>query len=424
MLPFCFLVLEQTINLFSYTDLPTTEIMTWNEQHNLMNNYARLPVTMVRGKGAWLWDDQGERYLDALSGIGVCALGHAHPAVTAAITEQAETLVHCSNLYQIQAQGQLAQELCRISAMDAAFFGNSGAEAIEAAIKLARLYGHKRGITQPAIIVTENSFHGRTLATLSATGNRKVQAGFEPLVQGFIRVPYNDISAIETVAANSANVVAVLVEPIQGEGGINIPAADYLTAIRKLCDERGWLMMLDEIQTGIGRTGHWFAFQHSDAIPDVMSLAKGLANGVPIGACLARGDAAEFFQPGNHGSTFGGNPLACHTAQAVLATIETEGLIQRAASTGQWLCDTLNSRLQDNPEVANIRGKGLMIGIELHRDCPELVDQALQHGLLISVQAGRVIRLLPPLIINDAEAEEIVDRVVKLINALAGQRAA
>jgi len=398
--------------------------MTRTEQHNLMNNYARLPVTMVRGKGAWLWDDQGKQYLDALSGIGVCALGHAHAAVTAAIVEQAETLVHCSNLYHIEAQQRLAQQLCRISAMDRVFFGNSGAEAIEAAIKLARLYGHKRGIAQPTIIVTENSFHGRTLATLSATGNRKVQAGFEPLVQGFIRVPYNDIAAIETVAANSANVVAVLVEPVQGEGGINIPDADYLSAIRKLCDERGWLMLLDEIQTGIGRTGQWFAFQHSDAIPDVMSLAKGLGNGVPIGACLARGDAAELFQPGNHGSTFGGNPLVCHTALAVLATIEKEGLIQRAARTGQWLCDTLASRLQDNPEVAKIRGKGLMIGIELRRDCAELMAQALDHGLLISVQAGRVIRLLPPLIITDAEAEQIVDRVVNLINAFAGQQAA
>lgn len=398
--------------------------MTQSEENYLLNNYARLPVTMVRGKGVWLWDEQDNRYLDALSGIGVCALGHAHPAVTRALVEQAESLLHCSNLYHIEPQRLLAKKLCSLSAMDGVFFGNSGAEAIEAAIKLARLHGHKRGISQPHIIVTENSFHGRTLATLSATGNRKVQAGFEPLVQGFIRVPYNDISAIEKVAANSPNVAAILVEPIQGEGGINVADSDYLAAIRQLCDRHGWLMMLDEIQTGIGRTGEWFAFQHDNVVPDVMSLAKGLGNGVPIGACLARGQAAELFQPGNHGSTFGGNPLVCHTALAVLATIENEALVQRAATTGHWLVSELRGRLQDNPEVADIRGKGLMIGIELRRDCPELLSQALHNGLLISIQAGRVIRLLPPLILEQAEAEQIVDGIVTLINNFAGLQAA
>jgi acetylornithine aminotransferase len=406
--------------------LSAAGIMTASEQqHYLMDNYARLPVTMTRGQGAWLWDDAGKRYLDALSGIGVCALGHAHPAVTAALIEQARTLVHCSNLYRIEPQQRLAEQLCAVAAMDRAFFGNSGAEAIEAAIKLARLHGHKRGISQPHIIVTENGFHGRTLATLSATGNRKVQAGFEPLVQGFIRVPYNDIPAIESVAANNGSgVVAVLVEPIQGEGGINVPDDDYLSALRRLCDQHGWLMIVDEIQTGIGRTGQWFGFQHGQAAPDIISVAKGLGNGVPIGACLARGDAAELFQPGHHGSTFGGNPLVCSTALAVLETISAEGLVQRAATTGRWLLETLTDRLQDNPEVADIRGQGLMIGIELHRACPELVQQALENGLLISVQAGRVIRLLPPLIISDAEAGQIADQVVDLVDAFAGQRAA
>lgn len=392
--------------------------------NNLMANYARLPVTMCRGKGAWLWDEQGKQYLDALSGIGVCGLGHAHPAVAAAIADQANTLIHCSNLYGIQQQQLLAQQLCELSGMDKAFFANSGAEAIEAAIKLARMYGHQKGIKQPAIIVTENSFHGRTLATLSATGNRKVQAGFEPLVQGFIRVPFNDLDALRAVAANSTDAVAVLLEPIQGEGGINVPDDGYLTAIRELCDKQGWLMMLDEVQTGIGRTGQWFAFQHSDIEPDVISLAKGLGNGLPIGACLAKGRAADTLQAGSHGSTFGGNPLVCRAALTVLDTIKQEQLLTRANTLGKQIRSALNERLGDTTAVVAIRGKGLMIGIELQQDCTELLGQALNNGLLISVQAGRVIRLLPPLTISDDEAQQIVDRVTTLIKDFVARQAA
>ena len=303
--------------------------------------------------------------------------------------------------------------------MDRAFFCNSGAEAVEAAIKLARLYGHQRDIAQPAIIVAENSFHGRTLATLSATGNRRVQAGFEPLVQGFIRVPYDDIDAIQTVARNSPQVVAVLLEPVQGEGGIRVPSPGYLSAVRALCDQHGWLMMLDEIQTGMGRSGRWFAFQHHDWRPDVMALAKGLANGVPIGACLARGAAAEVFQPGNHGSTFGGNPLACSAALAVLETLTTQALDHRAAELGERLRTRLRETLaqQGDDVIVSVRGLGLLIGIELNRPCAELVRIGLEHGILFSVQAERVIRLLPPLILTDEEAEELVRRLAGVIAA-------
>ncbi len=376
---------------------------------NLMTTYARLPITFERGEGAWLWDSQDNIYLDALSGIGVCGLGHTHPAVTEAICTQAKKLLHTSNLYHIEPQQQLAEKLCQLSGMDNASFCNSGAEAVEAAIKLARLYGHQNKIAQPTIIVTENSFHGRTLATLSATGNRKVQAGFEPLVQGFIRAPYNDIEALRAIAQNSPNVEAILVEPIQGEGGINIPHKDYLTDIRALCDDHGWLMMLDEIQTGMGRTGAWFAYQHNACVPDVISLAKGLGNGLPIGACLARGKAAETFKPGNHGSTFGGNPLACYAALAVTDTLETQQLVARATELGSHICDGLRKALDGCDAVREIRGVGLMIGIELDRPCTGLINTALEHGLLISVQAERVVRLLPPLIISDEEAYQIVN---------------
>jgi len=390
----------------------------------LMANYARLPVTISRGEGSWLWDSQGKKYLDALSGIGVCGLGHAHPAIATAIADQAKTLIHCSNLYGIDQQQQLAQRLCQLSGMDRAFFGNSGAESVEAAIKLARMYGHQRNIKQPTIIVSDNSFHGRTLATLSATGNRKVQAGFEPLVQGFIRIPFNDVEALSSVAANSTEVVAILIEPIQGEGGINIPDDSYLSAVREICDDQNWLMMLDEVQTGIGRTGQWFAFQHSNIKPDVISLAKGLGNGLPIGACLAKGPAAEVLQAGSHGSTFGGNPLVCRAGLAVLDTIEQEQLLARSTTVGKWILNMLNEKLGDCPVVANIRGKGLMIGIECHQDCSELLGQALNNGLLISVQAGRVIRLLPPLTISDAEAEQVVDQLVDLVHDFAARLAA
>lgn len=382
---------------------------------HLMSTYARQPVNFVRGEGAWLWDDQGRRYLDALSGIAVCNLGHAHPAVRAALCEQAGTLIHTSNLYGIHNQQQLADQLCPLAGMDRVFFCNSGAEANEAAIKLARYYGHQRGITNPAIVVMEQSFHGRTLATLSATGNRKVQAGFEPLVQGFIRIPYNDIAALQEVANRGGNVVAVLVEPIQGEGGVQLPDDDYLPQLRAICDQQQWLLMLDEVQTGIGRSGTLFAYQQSPILPDVVTLAKGLGNGVPIGACLARGAAAELFQPGSHGSTFGGNPLACSAALAVLKVVTEQRLDRRAAALGQLIRDQLQNALADISAVVEIRGRGLLIGIELDRPCGELVSHALDAGLLINVTAGQVVRLLPPLILSDDEAVQIADQVAILI---------
>jgi len=382
-----------------------------------MKTYAPLDVCFDRGQGAYLYDDEGTEYLDALSGIAVCGLGHAHPTVTKAIQNQAEKLLHTSNLYCIQNQQDLADRLCAVSGMDSVFFSNSGAEANEAAIKLARLHGNKQGIENPSIIVTDGSFHGRTLATLTATGNRKVHAGFEPLVQGFTRAPYNDIDAIKNIAQNSNNVVAVLVEPVQGEGGIHLPDAEYLNELRSICDDNNWLLMLDEIQTGMGRSGKWFAFQHSNIKPDVMTLAKGLGNGVPIGACLAQGLAAELFQPGNHGSTFGGNPLTCAAAIAVIDTIEQQQLTQRAAELGSRMAEGFIKQLADIEGVKEIRGIGLMIGIELDRDCGELVKQALQQKTLINVTAGNVVRLLPPLILTDAQADQIIDNVCQLIRS-------
>jgi len=384
-----------------------------------MNTYGRQPVTFERGAGAWLWDTQNNKYLDAFSGVAVCGLGHAHPAVTAAICQQAGKLVHTSNHFGIALQEELGAQLTRIAGMDKVFFGNSGAEANEAAIKIARLHGHRRGIATPTIIVAENSFHGRTLATLTATGNRKIQAGFEPLVQGFVRVPYNDLEAIRTVARNSQNIVAVLLEPVQGEGGVHIPADDYLAGVRALCDEHGWLMMLDEIQTGMGRTGRWFAYQHTNVIPDVITVAKALGNGVPIGACLARSAAAELLQPGSHGSTFGGNPLACAAALAVITTIEQEKLVARAAALGERLLAGLNHALRDCKLVTAIRGKGLMIGVELNRPCAALIHTARARGLLINVTAERVIRLLPPLNISDAEADLIIEGVAAVVRDFA-----
>lgn len=382
---------------------------------SLMTTYNRLPITFLRGEGAHLWDEQGRSYLDAIAGIAVCGLGHAHPEIRDALCEQAGTLLHTSNIYGIANQEKLGQRLCDLASMERVFFANSGAEANEAAIKIARLYGNKKGVKNPAIIVMDQSFHGRTLATLSATGNRKVQAGFEPLVQGFVRVPYNDIEAIIEIANNSNNVVAVLVEPIQGEGGINIPESDYLNRIREICDANEWLMMLDEIQTGIGRTGRMFSHQHNDIIPDVMTLAKGLGNGVPIGACLASGAAAEVFAPGNHGSTFGGNPLACRVALTVLDSIESHQLVARAAQLGERMHKGFQSKLGTQQGVTSIRVSGLMIGIELDRPCIELVTHALEQGILINVTADRVVRLLPPLIINDSECDEIIDKVSRLI---------
>ena len=382
---------------------------------HIMTTYSPLPVCFQRGEGPYLWDAHGKRYLDVVSGVAVCNLGHAHPEVAAAICEQANTLLHTSNLYYIERQQQLADALCRLSGMDRVFFSNSGAEANEAAIKLARLYGRQQGVENPAIVVMESSFHGRTLATLSATGSRKVQAGFEPLVQGFVRAPYNDIEALRAIARNSSNVVAILLEPIQGEGGVNVPNREFLQEVRALCDERGWLFMLDEIQTGMCRTGKWFAFQHAEIEPDVMTLAKALGNGVPIGACLARGKVADVFRPGTHGSTFGGNPLACAAAGAVVEIMQREQLAVQADRLGRYILDGFQQKLGALSEVRDIRGQGLMIGIELAKPCGELVKQALEQNLLINVTAGNVIRLLPPLIIDQALADQIIDQVSALV---------
>ncbi len=385
-----------------------------------MSTYARLGVAFERGEGAWLWDLDGKRHLDMLSGIAVCNLGHAHPAVAQALCQQAGRLIHTSNLYDIPLQRRLADELTERAGMDKIFFANSGAEANEAAIKLARLYGNRhKGVSDPAIIVMEQSFHGRTLATLSATGNRKVQAGFEPLVRGFVRAPFDDLDAIETIAANNRDIVAILVEPIQGEGGVRLPSPGYLSGLREICDRNGWLLMLDEIQTGMGRTGKWFAHQHEAAArPDVMTLAKALGNGVPIGACLARGEAADILVPGSHGSTFGGNPLACAAALAVVETMANEHVVAAAASMGEYLIEELRSRLGDCERVVEIRGQGLMIGIELDRPCGELVSKALERGLLINVTAERVIRLLPPLIVSTEQIDEAVTTLDALVREL------
>ncbi len=381
----------------------------------LMSNYGRMDVTFSHGRGAWLWDTEGRQYLDALCGIAVCGLGHAHPDVTAAIAAQATRLIHTSNLYRVERQEQLANRLCALAKMDRVFFCNSGAEANEAAIKIARKFGHEKGVARPAVVVTDGSFHGRTLATLSATGNPKVHAGFEPLVEGFIRVPYDDVDAVGHAAAH-ADVVAVLVEPVEGEGGIIVPQPRYLSALRKICDDRGILLMLDEVQTGMGRTGRWFAHQHEDIVPDVMTLAKGLGNGVPIGACIARGAAAEVLQPGTHGSTFGGNPLVAAAALAVCDTIERDGLVKRAADLGANMIKGFKQALADNQAVIDIRGHGLMLGIELDRGCYDLVKIALAQGLLINVTADKTVRLLPPLILTDDEASQVVERVSRLIN--------
>lgn len=391
--------------------------------NHLMNTYMRLPVTFVKGEGVWLWDDKGEKYLDALAGVAVNGLGHAHPKLVKAISEQAAKLIHVSNIYNIAEQAALADKLCEISGMDKVFFCNSGCEANEASIKLARLFGHNKGIENPEIIVMDQSFHGRTLATLSATGNRKVQAGFEPLVSGFIRVPYDDIEAVKHVAAHNANIVAIMVEPVQGEGGINIPkdAGTYLETLRQICDAHDWLLMLDEVQTGIGRTGTWFSFQHTTIMPDVMSLAKGLGSGVPIGACLAHGRAAEVFTYGKHGSTFGGNPLACAAGLATLKTIEEDGLRENSEKIGHLIHAGFEAEFKNTKGVTAIRNAGLMIGIELDRPCADLVKMALAAKLLINVTADNVVRLLPPLVMNEAEANELVLRLAAVIKAfLAG----
>lgn len=384
---------------------------------HVMNTYARLPVAFARGEGCWLWDAQGKRYLDGVAGVAVCGLGHAHPRFVAALREQAGTLVHTSNLYEITLQERLAERLAAISGMDNVFFCNSGCEANEAAIKLARLYGHKKGVESPAIVVMERAFHGRTMATLSATGSRKVQAGFEPLVAGFVRVPFDDLDAVRRVAENNRSVVAVLVELLQGEGGVNVCHDGYLAGLREISDANGWLLMLDEVQSGMGRTGRWFAFQHSGVRPDVMPLAKGLGNGVPIGACLAAGPAAQLFKPGSHGSTFGGNPLCCAAALATLDIIEEERLMENAVRIGEFIRAELAQRLAGLRGVRDIRGKGLMIGVELEHPCGELVQQGLEKGVLINVTVDNVLRLLPPLVMKREEAELLLATLVPLVTA-------
>jgi acetylornithine aminotransferase len=382
-----------------------------------MQTYARQPVSFSRGQGARLWDTQGVEYLDAIAGVAVTSLGHANPEIAAVIAEQAGQLLHTTNMFRIEWQEQLGERLCALSGMQRAFFCNSGAEANEAALKLARLHANARQVAQPQVLVMENSFHGRTLATLAATGNPAVRRGFEPLMPGFLRVPYDNIEAVRQAAAQSPDIVAVLVEPVQGEGGVHAASASYLQALRQLCDEHDWLMMVDEVQTGMGRTGTWFGFQHAVIVPDVITLAKALGNGFPIGACLARGTAAELFSPGHHASTFGGNPLACRVGCTVLDIMEREHIPQRAATSGHRLLAALHEALNNHPNVVSIRGLGLMIGIELDRNCAELVGRARdEQRLLITVTRGTTIRLLPPLICDEAQIDDIAERVIRLLS--------
>jgi acetylornithine aminotransferase len=411
-----FFVLHQCVNIGHQNTESSKQAKGIPMSETLMNTYARLPIAFTHGEGAYLYDEQERAYLDAVSGIAVCSLGHAHPAVAEALCEQSKRLIHTSNLYQVPNQQKLADALIRLSGMDKVFFGNSGAEANEAAIKLARKYATQRGITNPEILVMENSFHGRTLATLSATGNPKVQEGFAPLVGGFVRVPFNDVRAIKAAIDSHPNLVAILVEPVQGEGGVFVPAQDYLTQIRQLCDQHQLLMMVDEIQTGIGRTGRWFAYQHADILPDVVTLAKALGNGVPIGACLAQGVAANLFSPGSHGTTFGGNPLACAAGLAVLHTLEQHNYLHLVETQGEQLLADFKQALANQTGIVDIRGLGYMIGIQLDRPCGELVKMALSKGLLINVTRGDTIRLLPPFVMSQAQAKQLIDGVTALLS--------
>lgn len=385
----------------------------------VMNTYGNRTTTLTKGEGAYVWDADDRRFLDAVSGIAVCGLGHCHPAVTKAICDQANTLLHCSNLYNIEPQQALGQALVDVSGMEKVFFSNSGAEANEAALKIARKFGNEKGIAEPQVITASGSFHGRTMATLTATGNEKVKQGFQPLLSGFAHVPYNDIEAIRQTATE--NTVAIFVEPVQGEGGVHVPSEDYLPQLRKLCDQNGWLLMLDEIQTGNGRTGKFFAYQHNDFLPDVLTTAKGLGNGVPIGACLTHGQASHILQPGNHGSTFGGNPLATQAALAVVNVIKEDGFIENVARLGERMIDQFKEAFANESAVVDVRGRGLMMGIQLDRDCGYLVEKAKEKQLLINVTAGNTVRLLPPLIISDEEADQIVVTVSQLIKTFVAQ---
>ena len=385
------------------------------EDDHLMQTYKRLPLSFVRGEGAWLWDDQGAKYLDALGGIAVAALGHSHPVLADALADQARTLIHTSNIYRIPMQEELGKKLCEISGMSRVFFCNSGAEANEAAIKITRRYGHQKDVQIPTVLVAEGSFHGRTMATLTATGSPKAQLGFEPLVPGFKRIPFNDLEAVKRVADDDPSIVAVLIEPIQGEGGINIPDPGYLLGLREVCDRNGWLLLMDEIQTGMGRTGNWFAFQHESVEPDVVTVAKALGNGIPIGACLARDAASEILTAGSHGTTFGGNPFACRAALTVIEEIERKDLVRRAGELGQHVLTKLNLRLEKEQKIKSIRGLGLMIALEFDQPCAELVPACLGQGLLINVTAENIVRLLPPLILSNDEADMLVDRLVSAI---------
>jgi acetylornithine/N-succinyldiaminopimelate aminotransferase len=392
---------------------------------HVMNTYARQPVAFVRGEGVWLWDEAGKKYLDALAGIAVNTLGYGHPKLKKALTETiASGVLHTSNLWRIPMQEAAADRIAEITGLDEVFFCNSGLEANEAAIKIARKYGHERGIAEPAIIVMEKAFHGRSLATLSATGSRKVQAGFEPLVSGFVRVPLNDLDAVRQVAEHNRNVAAVMVEPIQGEGGINVSRLDYLRGLKEICERQQWLFISDEVQCGLGRTGKWFVYQHAGLLPDVVPLAKGLGSGVPVGACVVGGRARGVFKPGNHGSTIGGNPLAMTAVLATLDTMKDEGLLANAERVGKLIRDGIAQALGGAAGVAEVRGMGLMIGVELTQSCGALVKQALDAGLVLNVTADNVVRLLPPLVMNEAEGREVVSRLVPLVKAFLEKRAA
>ena len=390
---------------------------------HVMNTYGRLPIALSHGKGCWVWDTHGRRYLDALGGIAVNTLGHGHPKLVPALQDQVSKLIHSSNYYEVPLQEQLAATLCELSGLDSVFFCSTGLEANEGALKIARKYGHDRGITRPEIIVYEKAFHGRSIATLSATGNPKVQKGFEPLVEGFVRVPLNDLDAIEQVARTNPNVVAVFLETIQGEGGINPSRWEYLQGLRKLCDERNWLLMLDEVQCGIGRTGKWFAHQWAGIVPDVMPLAKGLGSGVPIGAVVTGPKASGVLGPGNHGTTFGGNPLSMRAGVETLRIMREDGVMENAAAVGAHLKAGLERELGSLPGVKEIRGAGLMLGIELDRPCGVLLGRAAEAGLMISVTADSVIRLVPPLILSADEADQIVAILAPLVRAFLAEPA-